>query len=95
MNQIKVHYIIKKPTHEKLIDLINKEGINNIPLFVYTIQPDQSQLTSELTEFTLQGNSYYFFSSNIKKTLIYNTDMISTISMDNVHSLFISNMIAM
>ena len=37
MITVQAHYILKNPTQEKLIDLINTENINNTPLFIYTI----------------------------------------------------------
>ena len=94
MNRINVHYIIKKPTREKLIDLINREMINNQPLFIYTIHNDNSNIpSSELFEFVNNGESYYFFANNIKKTLIYNIDMIPTIPLENSSAIFITNLL--
>lgn len=91
MVTINTHYIIKNPTTEKLIDLINNEGINNIPLFIYTVHTTETTPSNDLYEFVYNDQSFYFFGNNIRKTLVYNIDMLPNLV--NTHTLFITNLL--
>ena len=100
MITVQAHYILKNPTQEKLVDLINTENINNTPLFIYTISNNEINPCHEgvslaiydcLYEFKHNDNTYYFFEQNVRKHLVYNTDMIPNLS--NTHTLFVTNLL--
>ena len=45
----------------------------------------------DLYEFKHNDNTYYFFEQNVRKHLVYNTDMIPNLS--STHTLFITNLL--
>ena len=92
MITVQVHHILKNPTTEKLIDLIESENINNLPLFIYTVTNSQVNPSTELYEFKHKDNNYYFFAQSVRKTLSYNTDMLPDLT--DCHTVFISNLLA-
>ena len=92
MITVQVHHILKNLTQEKLIDLIESENINNLPLFIYTITNSEISPSSDLYEFKHGDNNYYFFGNNVRKTLSYNTNMLP--NLNDCHTLFISNLMA-
>ena len=91
MITVQAHYILKNPTQEKLVDLINTENINNTPLFIYTISNNEINPCHDLYEFKHNDNTYYFFEQNVRKHLVYNTDMIPNLS--STHTLFVTNLL--
>lgn len=92
MITVQTHHILKKPTTEKLIDLIESENLNNLPLFIYTITNSQINPSTDLYEFKYNDNNYYFFAQNVRKTLSYNTDMLPDLT--DCHTVYISNLLA-
>lgn len=91
MVKIHSHFMLKNPTQESLVELINDKQINNHPLFIYTIHTTEVSPSSELYEIVYKDQSYYFFANNIRKSLVYNIDMIP--SLINTHTLFITDLL--
>lgn len=91
MVTINTHFILKNPTTEKLTELIEREGINNHPLFLYTIHTTEVTPSNDLYEFINNEQSFYFFGNNVRKTLVYNLDMLP--SLINTHTIFITDLL--
>ena len=91
MITVQAHYILQHPTQEKKINLIKNKNINNNTIFIYTISNNEINPSNNLYEFKHNDNTYYFFEQNVRKHLVYNTDMIPNLS--NTHTLFVTNLL--
>ena len=91
MVKVNANFMLKNPTQEKLVELINDKQINNHPLFIYTIHTNEVSPSSDLYEIIHNEQSYYFFANNVRKTLAYNIDMLPNLI--NTHTVFITDLL--